>query len=65
MVRDDKTMMFKHGKQNNSQFNEKKKETKFKFKHKQLFSDLWKAGDTGRGEILSLYKSFDKDLTKK
>ena len=36
MVRDDKTMMFRHGEQNDSQFNEREK-TKFKFKHKQLF----------------------------
>ena len=48
MVRDDKTMMFKHGEQNDSQFNEREK-TKFKFKHKQLFLISEKQG-TGTGD---------------
>ena len=48
MVRDDKTMMFRHGEQNDSQFNEREK-TKFKFKHKQLFLISERQG-TGTGD---------------
>ena len=48
MVRDDKTMMFKHGEQNDSQFNEREK-TKFKFKHKKLFFISERQG-TGTGD---------------
>ena len=49
MVRDDKTMMFKHGEQNDSQFNEREK-NKVQIQTQTIIFDLWKAGDRDGGQ---------------
>ena len=48
MLRDDKTMMFKQGEQNDSQFNEREK--KSSNSNTTIIFDFWKAGDRDGGQ---------------